>query len=132
MPAIHKVSIIGAGALGAAYGALLYDMDPGCVSFVAAGERFERLGREGVIVNGRHYAISVLAPEDTSPPADLVIVAVKNHHLDAAIGEMKNRVGGDTIILSLMNGIDSEERLGAVYGMDKVLYALTMGIDALR
>ncbi len=132
MTAIHKVSIIGAGALGAAYGALLYDMDPGCVSFVAAGERFERLRREGVIVNGRHYAIPVLAPEDTSPPADLVIVAVKNHHLDAAIGEMKNRVGGDTIILSLMNGIDSEERIGAVYGMDKVLYALTMGIDALR
>ncbi|MGV8081144.1 MAG: ketopantoate reductase family protein [Syntrophales bacterium] len=132
MTAIHKVSIIGAGALGAAYGALLYDMNPGCVSFVAAGERFERLRREGVIVNGRHYAIPVLAPEDTSPPADLVIVAVKNHHLDAAIGEMKNRVGGDTIILSLMNGIDSEERIGAVYGMDKVLYALTMGIDALR
>jgi 2-dehydropantoate 2-reductase len=132
MTAIHKVSIIGAGALGAAYGALLYDMDPGCVSFVAAGERFERLRREGVTVNGRRYAIPVLAPEDASPPADLVIVAVKNHHLDAAIGEMKNRVGGDTIILSLMNGIDSEERIGAVYGMDKVLYALTMGIDALR
>lgn len=132
MTAIHKVSIIGAGALGAAYGALLYDMDPGCVSFVAAGERFERLGREGVTVNGRRYAIPVLSPEDASAPADLVIVAVKNHHLDAAIGEMKNRVGGDTIILSLMNGIDSEERIGAVYGMDKVLYALTMGIDALR
>ncbi len=132
MTAIHKVSIIGAGALGAAYGALLYDMDPGCVSFVAAGERFERLRREGMIVNGRHYAIPVLSPEETSAPADLVIVAVKNHHLDAAIGEMKNRVGGDTIILSLMNGIDSEERIGAVYGMDKVLYALTMGIDALR
>ncbi len=132
MPAIRKVSIIGAGALGAAYGALLFDMDRDCVSFVAAGERFERLRREGVIVNGRHYAIPVLAPEDTSLPADLVIVAVKNHHLDAAIGEMKNRVGRDTIILSLMNGIDSEERIGAVYGMDKVLYALTMGIDALR
>ena len=132
MLAIHKVSIVGAGALGAAYGALLYDMDPECVSFVAAGERFERLRREGVTVNGRRYAIPVLAPEDASPPADLVIVAVKNHHLDAAIGEMKNRVGRDTIILSLMNGIDSEERIGAVYGMDKVLYALTMGIDALR
>ena len=31
-----------------------------------------------------------------------------------------------------MNGIDSEERIGAVYGMDKVIYGLTLGIDAVR
>ncbi len=31
-----------------------------------------------------------------------------------------------------MNGIDSEERIGAVYGMDKVVYGLTLGIDAVR
>jgi 2-dehydropantoate 2-reductase len=132
MPAIQKVSIVGAGALGAAYGALLYDMDRDCVSFVAAGERFERLGRGGVIVNGRHYAIPVLAPDDTSPPADLVIIAVKNHHLDTAIGEMKNRLGAETIVMSFLNGIDSEERIGAAYGMERVLYSLNMGIDAVR
>jgi 2-dehydropantoate 2-reductase len=31
-----------------------------------------------------------------------------------------------------MNGLDSEETIGAVYGMDKVLYAISVGIDALR
>jgi 2-dehydropantoate 2-reductase len=31
-----------------------------------------------------------------------------------------------------MNGIESEERIGAVYGMDKVLYAVAVGIDAVR
>ena len=31
-----------------------------------------------------------------------------------------------------MNGIDSEERIGAVYGMDKVVYGLTLGIDAVQ
>jgi len=132
MSAIQKISIVGAGALGASYAGLLYEMDRDCVSFVAAGPRLERLRREGVIVNGRHYAIPVLSPEDPSPPADLVIVAVKHHQLDEAIREMKNRIGAETLILSVMNGIDSEERLGAAYGMDKVLYALTMGIDALR
>jgi 2-dehydropantoate 2-reductase len=30
-----------------------------------------------------------------------------------------------------MNGIESEEQIGAVYGMDKVLYAVAVGIDAL-
>ena len=45
---------------------------------------------------------------------------------------MKQAVGPDTTILSVMNGIDSEERIGAVYGMDNVIYGLTLGIDAVR
>ncbi len=31
-----------------------------------------------------------------------------------------------------MNGIDSEKQIGAVYGMEKVLYAVAVGIDAVR
>ncbi|MBA4396460.1 MAG: 2-dehydropantoate 2-reductase [Syntrophus sp. (in: bacteria)] len=129
---IETVSIIGAGALGAVYAALLYDMDPGCVTFLAGGERAERLAREGVIVNGKTRHISVVAPEERAAPADLVMVAVKYQHLDDAIRDMKNRVGAETLIISVMNGIESEERIGAVYGMDRVLYAVSLGIDALR
>ena len=129
---IETISIIGAGALGAAYGALLYDMDSRCVSFVAGGNRFERLRKEGLIVNGKRYFIPVILPEDLSAPADLIIVAVKYHHLDEAIQDMRNRVGAETAIISVMNGIESEERIGAVYGMKNVLYAVSVGIDALR
>jgi 2-dehydropantoate 2-reductase len=131
-PSIKTVSIIGAGALGAVYAAMLYDMDPGCVTFVARGERAERLRRKGVIVNGKPYHIPVLTAEDRAVPADLVIVAVKYQHLDDGIRDMKNRVGAETLILSVMNGIESEERIGAVYGMDKILYCVSVGIDALR
>jgi len=131
-PSIKTISIIGAGALGAAYGALLYDMDMRSVSFVAGGDRFQRLRKEGLIVNGKRYIIPVVQPEDMSAPADLIIVAVKYHHLDNAIRDMRNRVGAETDIISVMNGIESEERIGAVYGMEKVLYAVSVGIDALR
>ena len=55
-PSIEKVAIIGAGALGAAYGSILYEMDPRCVSFIAAGPRYEKLKRDGVVVNGKRYA----------------------------------------------------------------------------
>ncbi|MGC9976260.1 MAG: 2-dehydropantoate 2-reductase [Syntrophales bacterium] len=129
---IETISIIGAGALGAAYGGLFYDMDMRSVSFVAGGKRFERLRKEGLIVNGKHYFIPVVLPGDLSAPADLVIVAVKHHHLDDVILDMRNRVGAETTIISVMNGIESEERLGAVYGIEKVLYAVSVGIDALR
>ena len=45
MQPIRTVSILGAGAMGAAYAALLYDADPTCVTLVAGGERYERLAR---------------------------------------------------------------------------------------
>ena len=130
-PSIEKVAIIGAGALGAAYGSILYEMDPGCVCFIASGDALReaearRRGRQRQTLR-----IAVVSPEEATP-ADLLIVAVKHHHLDQAIGEMKKAIGPGTTILSVMNGIDSEERIGAVYGMDKVVYGLTLGIDAVR
>jgi 2-dehydropantoate 2-reductase len=130
-PSIEKIAIIGAGALGAAYGSILYEMDTQSVSFIASGKRYEKLKNDGVVVNGKCYAIAVARPAEATP-ADLLIVAVKHHHLDQAITEMKKAIGPETTILSVMNGIDSEERIGAVYGMDKVVYGLTLGIDAVR
>lgn len=130
-PSIEKIAIIGAGALGAAYGSILYEMDPKGVCFIASGGRYDKLKGDGVIVNGKRFAITVVSPGEALP-VDLLIVAVKHHHLDQAIGEMKKAVGPATTILSVMNGIDSEERIGAVYGMNKVVYGLTLGIDAVR
>jgi 2-dehydropantoate 2-reductase len=131
-PSIKKIAIVGAGALGAIYASLLYDANPGCVSFVARGDRAQRLRRDGLIVNNKLYKIPVIGPEENAEPAELIMVAVKNHHLAEAIRDMRTFVGPDTLIISVMNGIDSEEQIGAVYGMDKVLYCVILGIDALR
>ncbi len=132
LPPIETISIIGAGAMGASYASMLHTMKSDCVTLIAGGERFERLAGEGLFVNGKHYLIPVVRPEDPRPPADLLIVAVKHHHLDDAIKKMKNSIGEGTIIISVMNGIESEEQIGNVYGMDKVLYAVAVGIDALK
>jgi 2-dehydropantoate 2-reductase len=130
-PSIEKVAIIGAGALGAAYGSIFYEMDPKSVCFIASNGRYDRLKRDRVVVNGKRYDIAVVSPEEATP-VGLLIVAVKYHHLDQAIVEIKKAVGPQTTILSVMNGIDSEDRIGAVFGMDKVVYGLTLGMDAVR
>jgi 2-dehydropantoate 2-reductase len=127
-----RISIIGAGAMGAAYASMFYDMNPGCVSILAGGERFLRLSQQGLIVNGQPYSIRLVRPDDKLPPSDLILVAVKHHHLAEAIKDMRNVVGEKTLFLSVMNGIESEEQIGAAYGMEKVLYAAAVGIDAMR
>jgi 2-dehydropantoate 2-reductase len=132
MSSIERISLIGTGAMGSFYASKLFDMDQNCISLSADGERYARLKKRGFFVNNRHYGLPVIRPDDEDPPSDLVIVAVKHHHLIKAISDIRNRIGEKTAILSVMNGIDSEEQLGAAYGIEKVLYAVAVGIDAVR
>jgi 2-dehydropantoate 2-reductase len=132
MSSIERISVIGAGAVGALYARKFFDMDKNCISLVAKGERYERLKEGGLIVNNKRCKMPLVRVEDNTPPSDLIIVAVKYHHLPEAIQDLRNRVGENSLILSLMNGIDSEEQIGGVYGMEKMLYAIVAGIDAVR
>jgi 2-dehydropantoate 2-reductase len=132
MSVVKRVSVIGAGAMGSFYASKLYDLDKECISLIAGGQRSDVLMRTGLTVNNKHYHFTVIQPEDDTPPADLVIVAVKHHHLDQAIQDMRCVMGNNTTILSVMNGIESEKRIGATYGMHRTLYAVSVGIDALR
>ncbi len=132
MSAIKRILVIGAGAMGGYYASRFFDMDRECVSLLAKGERYRRLAEEGLVVNGKPYRIPVIGPDHGGPPADLILVAVKYHHLSEAIQDMKGRVDANTVILSIMNGIDSEERIGAVLGMDRLLYCVALAIDAMR
>jgi len=128
---MEKAVIVGAGAVGAAYASMMDDHSPGCVSLLADGERFDRLSRQGITVNGRRCRIPLIRPRE-AVPADLVLVAVKFHDLPRAVEDIRGCVGPETAILSLLNGISSEEIIGARYGMERVLYGMVVQIDAVR
>jgi len=132
MQEIINVAILGAGAMGAYFATTFFDTRGFQTSLVARGQRYERLKGEGLVVNGKTYAIPVAHPNEASLPADLIIVGLKHHHLAAALPDLKNLVGDGTSIISIMNGLDSEEIIGSYYGRDKVLYAISVGIDAVR
>ena len=132
MRKVNHVSVIGAGAIGSAYASMLYDYDPSSVLMIADGERYERYQKDGTLINGKVYRFPLARPAETVQPADVILVSVKAQHLDQAIADMRNHVGPDTVILSLLNGITSEAIIGKTYGLDKLLYALVVGIDAVR
>ena len=132
MQHIKNIAILGAGAMGSFFASRFSDVPEFTTSLVAGGERGRRLSRDGLVVNGKACSVVVSDPDQVHEPADLIIVALKHHHLPQAIGDLKNLVGENTTIISIMNGLDSEPYIGSVYGMDKVLYAVSVGIDALR
>ena len=132
MHEIKNVAVLGAGAIGAVYASKFVEESSFATVLVAREPRYEQLRAQGLVVNRKHYALQVVHPDEALPPADLILVALKNHHLPVAINDLKSSVGRETTIISVMNGLDSEEYLASVYGMDKVLYTIAVGIDAVR
>ncbi len=129
---IQRVAILGAGAVGAYFATSFYKA-AGIEARLIAGEpRYSRLKRTGLVVNGEHYALPVVHPQETDFVPELIVVALKHHQLAGALPDLNNLVGEHTLLLSFMNGLDSEAVIGAEYGVHKVLYATSVGIDALR
>jgi 2-dehydropantoate 2-reductase len=129
---IERIAILGAGAMGAFFATRFASAGGFSTVLVARGERHERLKRDGLIVNGQVYHIPVVHPDRVDAAADLILVAVKGYQLPRAAGDLRHLVGDHTTLLSVMNGLDSEEILAEFYGADKVLYAMSLGIDAVR
>lgn len=132
MRQIENVYIIGLGAIGGTYGSRIMENRPETLKVLVGGSRFENYVQNGVIVNGKKIPFTYVKPGTSEEKADLILIAVKNHHLDQTIQDIRPLVGPDTIILSLLNGITSEEVIGGVFGMDKILHSFCVGTDAVR
>jgi 2-dehydropantoate 2-reductase len=73
----------------------------------------------------------MVSPDEKHEEVDLVIIATKYTQLSQAITDIANHVGKNTLIISLINGIISEQDIRAVYG-DKVIGCTVQGMDATK
>ncbi len=130
---IQTVSIVGLGALGTLFGQLLaLHIPKNDLRILADPGRIARYRRDGVYSNGEPCDFQYVSTDDPVPPADLILVAVKYGQLSEALQTMRSHVGPDTLILSLLNGICSEDDIAAVYGRDKVVDCIAYGMDAVK
>lgn len=130
---IKSVSIIGLGALGVMFGhKMSKHMEPGSLRIIADRDRIDRYTRDSIYSNDELCEFKYVSPDEKTAPADLLIFAVKFSGLRDAISSAKNHVGRNTVILSLLNGISSEEIIGASFGADKLLYSVAQGMDAVK
>ncbi|MGM0431153.1 MAG: ketopantoate reductase family protein [Spirochaetota bacterium] len=130
---VDSCVLLGAGAVGASIGELLWQSYGEKVMLAAADERAKRYRERGFVINGRSWFPSVDdGQKPASSPCDLLIIAVKYHQLQSALTLADRFVGEQTQILSLLNGLASEEELLARYGSEHVLYGFTYRQDAVR
>ncbi len=126
---MDKVVICGLGAVGLTYASKLKDV---CELKILVDEtRLEKFKKNPPLLNGEKVNLDYILPT-ASWNADLIIVSTKASGLESAISYIKNFVGENTIIISLLNGISSEEKIASVYGNDKVIPAYFIGHSAVR
>ncbi|MCO7127228.1 ketopantoate reductase family protein [Sporolactobacillus shoreicorticis] len=130
---IKTVAIVGLGALGIMYGKQLSDhLGKDAVRIVADHDRIERYKKEGIYCNGELCDFHYVDANEQSDPADLLIFAVKYTGLKGAIESAGNQIGKQTILLSVLNGISSEQMIGEAFGFDQLLYCIVAGMDASK
>jgi len=125
---INSVLVAGAGAVGLSVAQTIYKSEPASISILAKGERLERYRKNGLRVNGEKIDFRLTEGEES----DLIIIACKFYHLDQVIEDIKPSVGKDTIILSLLNGITSEEIIGRSLGRERLPLAMIISTDAFH
>ena len=120
---IETVALLGAGGIGSYFIWGLSEAlgDRFCV--VADGERAERLRSSGMTINGQHFKLNVKSPEEAAG-CDLLLVAVKYYSLQDALTTIQRIVAPHTTVVSLLNGVDSEEKIAAAIGDEHMLYSM--------
>jgi len=132
MRAMVRISVIGLGAMGASYATKFQQSADTDLRVIADGTRAEALRRNGVSVNGVRHDFAVVGPAQPVAPADLLILGVKYTHFAEALRQVSRHVGPNTIVISLLNGITSEQEFAAAYPQSHPLLSITFGVDAVR
>ena len=124
---IRSAALIGAGAVGSFIAYALTGKKDIDFCIVADGARKERLERDGILVNNKKETVTlrprVCTPEEAKG-VDLLLVAVKYTALDGVLEDIRTICAPGTVVLSLLNGIDSEEKIAQVIDPSQIVYSL--------
>lgn len=125
-----RIAIIGKGALGMLYGSMVQDaLGADAVTFVMDPARLAKHAGDVSTVNGCEYPFRDAVPEEAGVQ-DLVILAVKSYGLESALDLVPSLLGEKTRIISVLNGIRSEERIAARFGWERIVPCVAQGMDA--
>ena len=127
---MQTVGIVGLGALGVLFGQRLLE-NGADVRVIADEARAERYQKQGVICNGTPVNFRYETPK-AAKPVDLMIFATKESGLRGAMETASGFIGENTLMLSVLNGVSSEETIAARFGERNVIYCTAQGMDAVK
>ncbi len=123
-PGRGTILVVGAGATGGFFGALLAKRGRD-VTFLVRPPRAAALRQHGLRVTGQGHDdlvdAKVATSQDLAGPFDLVLLSVKATGLAEALDDLAPAVGPDTAVVPFLNGLDHMRALNERFGPQRVL-----------
>jgi 2-dehydropantoate 2-reductase len=125
-----KIAVIGIGGVGGYYGGLLarhyFDNKDVEISFVARGRHLDEIKANGLKVFSEEVEFTVRPDLATDDPSgcgifDLALFCVKGYDLEESAEILAPNINENTVIISLLNGVDNAEKLKSVFNDGVVL-----------
>jgi 2-dehydropantoate 2-reductase len=129
-----KIGIVGSGAMGSVYGALLADAGNELWMLDRWREHVEAMRARGLRCEGasgdRTVRVNAATEAAAAGPCELVIVATKVMDIETAVRAAMPMIGADTLVLAIQNGLGNVERLQRVLGAENILFGIAGGFGA--
>src|SRR5258708_37455083 len=109
-----KILIMGAGGVGAYYGAKLQQAGED-VTLCARGDKLRGLRENGLAVKSFlgdfHVRVKATGDPKEFAPYDLILFAVKSYDTESAAQQLKGCLAPEGILMTIQNGVENEDVL---------------------
>ncbi|MBI5116189.1 2-dehydropantoate 2-reductase [Candidatus Poribacteria bacterium] len=126
---LSTVAIVGPGAIGCLFGALIGGAGHSVIMLDIRPERAEKINRDGIRVEGisgrRTVKVKATArPADVSG-CDVAVIATKSYDTEAAVRSVADVIGSRTPVLTLQNGLGNVELIAHAVGTERTIGGIT-------
>ena len=129
-----KIAIIGCGAMGSVYAALLADAGNEVWAIDTWQEHIDAINKNGLRVEGasgdRTVKINASADAIDAGECDLIIVATKASGVATAAQAAKMIAGPNSVILTIQNGLGAADRIAEAIDTSQVMIGVVGGFGA--
>ena len=129
-----KVAIIGCGAMGSVYAALMADAGHDVHAVTLWSDHVKAISANGLRVEGasgdRTVRIHARETTDDIGRCDLIIVATKAFDVAAAAASCAPLIGAATVVQTIQNGLGSSDIAAPIVGADRLAVGVVGGFGA--
>ena len=129
-----KIGIVGAGAMGCVYAALMADAGNEVWAIDTWQTHVDAIAAKGLRLEGASGDRTVALGATTDPaavgPCDLVIIATKAGQVEAAATGARALLGPETPVLTIQNGLGSAAKVARILGQERVIVGVVGGFGA--
>jgi 2-dehydropantoate 2-reductase len=119
-----KILIMGAGAVGAYYGAQLQKAGEGVV-FCARGDNLRAMRENGLEIKSFKGDLKLTVNATGDPkelaPYELILFAVKSYDTESAAGQLEGCLAPEGVLITIQNGVENEEVLCRYFPREVVM-----------